>query len=180
MFEDLLKEIEATEKESRPIPAIRHCGELMKEIEPVKNQHDAHTGGGTSSREQAATPTLGGATDVSAPVKYSRRRSLASTPPPHTGPLTNGRCAFLYSLLRNGFVERGTFISQGIKSEPEALLCLRKRYPELRVQWVRLIQHPVCGGCRFYTAAVLCTIDLSPDSAARAGSCGKYTKAGEL
>lgn len=33
--------------------AIRRCGELLKEFEPAKNQHDASTGGGTS-RKQAA------------------------------------------------------------------------------------------------------------------------------
>jgi hypothetical protein len=120
---------------------------------------------------------------VSTPVKYTRRRALASTPPPATLPLTNGQqgpLSFLYSVIRGGVVARGVFISQGIRSEPEALEFLRKRYPELRVQWARLIQHPVCGGCRFYTAAVLCTIDLSPDSAARVGNCGKYERAGEL
>jgi hypothetical protein len=122
----------------------------------------------------AATLSNGQAPAVSTPLKYTRRRSLANPPPPHTGPLTDTTHAFLYSVLQNGRVERGTFISQGIRSEPEALAFLRQRYPELRVQWARLVTHKVCGGCRFYTAAVLCTIDLSPDYAARAGSCGKY------
>jgi hypothetical protein len=187
------EKIESTQAESRPTPsqaaagvstpAIRHCGELMKEIEPVKNQHDAQADGGPSSREQAATPTLGGAARSSTPVKHTRRRALASAPPPHTGPLTDGQHkppAFLYSCLKDGFVTRGTLVSQSIRTEPEALLCLRKRYPELRVQWVRLIQHPVCGGCQYFTGGVLCNIDLSPGYAARVGSCGKYTKAGEL
>ena len=131
----------------------------------------------------AATLTNGQAADVSAPVKHTRRRSLASAPPPHPGPLTNGQqgpLSFLYSVIRGGLVERGTFISQGIRTEPEALEFLRRRYPELRVQWARVIQHPVCGGCRFYTAAVLCGADRAPDHAAVVGSCGRYERAGEL
>jgi hypothetical protein len=37
--------------------AIRRCGELLKEIEPAKNQHDANARVGSvpSSRTQAAT-----------------------------------------------------------------------------------------------------------------------------
>jgi hypothetical protein len=119
----------------------------------------------------------GQAPAASSPVKYARRRSLASTPPPPTGPLTNGQqgpLSFLYSVLRDGIVARGIFISQGIRTEPEALSCLRRRYPELRVQWARLIQHPVCSGCRYYTGGVLCNADRSPDYAAVVGSCGKY------
>jgi hypothetical protein len=144
----------------------------------------------------AATPVHGQAAGVSlspstsrdkdvpsTPVKHTRRRSLAGTPPPHIGPLTDGRqgpCSFLYSVIRDGVVERGVFIGQGIRSEPEALLFLRGRYPELRVQWARLIQHPICRGCRYYTASILCSADRSPDYAARVGDCGKYVQAGEL
>jgi TubC N-terminal docking domain len=131
----------------------------------------------------AATLTNGQAADVSTPVKHTRRRALASTPPPATLPLTNaqqGPLSFLYSVLQGGRVERGTFISQGIRTESEALLGLRKRYPELRVQWARRITHKVCGGCRYYTGGVLCNADRSPDHAAVVGSCGKYERAGEL
>lgn len=144
----------------------------------------------------AATLTNGRAADVSVspstsrdkdvpstPVKHIRRRSLAGTPPPHTGPLTNGQqgpLSFLYSVLRDGVVERGTFISQGIRTEPEALEFLRKRYPELRVQWTRLITHKVCRGCKHFTGGTLCAADQSPDHAAVVGGCGRYTKAGEL
>lgn len=120
----------------------------------------------------AATPT--------SPIKHARRRALASTPP--TGPLTDGQqgpLSFLYSVLRDGVVERGVFISEGIRTEPEALYCLRKRYPELTVQWARLIQHPVCRGCQYYTGAVLCNADRSPDYAASVGTCGKYEQVGE-
>jgi hypothetical protein len=186
------EKIESTQAESRPAPgqaaagvstpAIRHCGGLMKEIEPVKNQHDAHTGGGTS-RKQATTPTDRQAVDVSTPVKHTRRRALASTPPTHPGPLTDGQqgpLSFLYSVIRGGIVERGVFIREGIRSEPEALLCLRRRYPELTVQWARLIQYPVCGGCQYFTGGVLCNADRSPDQAAVVGSCGRYERAGEL
>lgn len=59
----------------------------------------------------AATPTSGQAADVTTPVKYARRRSLASTPPPHTGALTDDHDAFLYSVIRNGVVERGVSLS---------------------------------------------------------------------
>jgi hypothetical protein len=77
-------------------------------------------------------------------------------------------------------VERGTFISKDLKTEPEAYAFLRKRFPLLTVQWARVIQHPVCGGCQHFTAAVLCGADRAPDYAAVVGSCGKYTKAIEL
>jgi hypothetical protein len=128
----------------------------------------------------AATPTHGRAADVSTPVKHTRRRALASTPPPHTGPLTDGHYAFLYSVLKDGRVERGTFISKDLKTEPEAYAFLRKRFPSLTVQWARVIQHPVCGGCQHFTGGVLCNADQSPDYAASVGSCGKYGRAGEL
>jgi hypothetical protein len=120
---------------------------------------------------------------ASSPVKHARRRVLTSTPPPATLPLTDGQqgpLSFLYSVLRDGVVEGGVFISQGIRSEPEALECLRRRYPGLKVQWARVVTHRVCGGCRFYTAAVLCNADRSPDYAAVVGSCGGYKRAGEL
>jgi hypothetical protein len=71
-------------------------------------------------------------------------------------------------------VERGNLVSKDLKTEPEALLCLRKRFPGLTVQWARLITHPVCSGCRYYTGGVLCNADRAPDYAASVGSCGKY------
>jgi hypothetical protein len=76
-------------------------------------------------------------------------------------------------------VERGTLVSQGIRTEPEALEFLRKRFSGLTVQWTRLVTHPVCGGCQHYTASVLCNVDRSPDHAAVVGSCGQYERAGE-
>jgi hypothetical protein len=63
---------------------------------------------GCGFQGSATTPTPGGAAAVSTPIKYTRRRALASTPP--TGPLTDGQqgpLAFLYSVLRDGRVERG-------------------------------------------------------------------------
>ena len=124
----------------------------------------------------------GQAPAASSPVKYARRRSLAGTLPTHTGPLTDGQqgpLSFLYSVLRNGRVERGTFIREGIRTEPEALEFLRRRFPGLTVQWARVIQHPVCGGCQYFTGGVLCNADRSPDYAASVGNCGKYERAGE-
>lgn len=37
--------------------------------------------------------------------------------------------AFLYSVIRDGRVERATLISQDIRTEPEALAHLRQRFP---------------------------------------------------
>lgn len=130
----------------------------------------------------AATPTFGQAPAVSATVKYTRRRALASAPP-QPAPLTGvhyAARAFLYSVIQDGFVTRATLVSQDLKTEPEALAFLKRRFPGVTVQWARVIQHPVCGGCQHFTGGVLCTIDLSPDYAARVGSCGQYERAGEL
>jgi TubC N-terminal docking domain len=133
---------------------------------PLASDLEAPQGGAT------ATPT--------SPIKHARRRALASTPPPHIGPITDGQTAFLYSVIKEGRVERGTLVSKDLKTEPEAYAFLRSRFPLLTVQWARVVTHRVCGGCRHYTAAVLCNIDLSPDYAARVGSCGQYERAGEL
>jgi hypothetical protein len=51
---------------------------------------------------------------------------------------------------------------------------------QAKVQWVQLVAHRVCGGCRHFTGAALCNADKSPDYAASVGSCGKYERAGEL
>jgi hypothetical protein len=116
----------------------------------------------------------------STPVKHTRRRALASTPPSHPGPLTDGHYAFLYSVLKDGRVERGTLVSKDLKTEPEAYAFLRSRFPLLTVQWARVVTHRVCAGCKHFTAAVLCNADQSPDHAACVGSCRKYERAGEL
>jgi hypothetical protein len=144
---------------------------------PLASDLEAPQGGA------AATLTNGQAALSSTPVKHTRRRALASTPPTHPGPLTDGQQgarSFLYSVLRDGVVGRGVFISQDIRTEPEALELLRKRYPGLKVQWARVVTHRVCGGCRFYTGGALCNADRAPDYADTVGHCEKYTEAGEL
>jgi tubulysin polyketide synthase-like protein len=162
-----------------------HPGEGRREIagngigrtaahRPLASDLEAPQGG------TAAPLTTGQATDVSAPVKYTRRRALASTPPPHPGPLTDGHYAFLYSVLKDGRVERGTLVSKDLKTEPEVYAFLRSRFPLLTVQWARVVTHRVCAGCKHFTAAVLCNADQSPDHAACVGSCRKYERAGEL
>jgi tubulysin polyketide synthase-like protein len=138
---------------------------------PLASDLEAPQGGA------AAASASGQAPDVSAPVKYTRRRSLASTPPPHTGPLTDGQCAFLYSVLKDGRVERGTLVSKDLRTELEAYAFLRKRFPGLTVQWARVVTHPVCSGCQHFTGGSLCNVDQSPDYAVRVGGCGKYESA---
>jgi hypothetical protein len=117
---------------------------------------------------------------VSTPVKHTRRRALASAPPPHTSPLTDATHAFLYSVLKDGRVERGTFVSMDLKTEPEAYTFLRGRFPLLTVQWARVVTHRVCAGCKHFTGGALCNADQPPDYAAIVGSCGRYERAGEL
>jgi hypothetical protein len=59
--------------------------------ESMASDLEAPQGGAT------ATPT--------SPIKHARRRALASTPPPHIGPITDGQqgpLSFLYSVLRDG------------------------------------------------------------------------------
>jgi hypothetical protein len=156
-----------------------HREELLATLagRPLSSGLEAPQGGA------AATLTNGQAADISTPVRHTRQRALTNAPPPHVGPLTDGQQgpqAFLYSVLKDGFVTRGTFISQDIRTEPEALELLRKRYPELKTQWVRVVTHPVCSGCRYYTGGVLCNADQSPDYAASVGHCEKHAQAGEL
>jgi hypothetical protein len=84
---------------------------------------------------------------------------------------------FLYSVIRDGRVERATLVSQDIRTEPAALEHLRQRFPWLKVQWVQLITHPVCSGCKHYTGGVLCNADRSPEHVVKVGRCGKYEAA---
>jgi hypothetical protein len=111
MFEDLLKEIEATKEKRRPTPT------QAKEIEAKSGERtDLEFSTGGPSRKQAATPTPRGAAAVSTPIKYTRRRALASAPPPHPEPLIDGQQgppAFLYSVLRNGRVGAGHLYQPG-------------------------------------------------------------------
>jgi tubulysin polyketide synthase-like protein len=128
----------------------------------------------------AEAPQVGAVATPTSPIKHARRRALAGTPPPATLPLTDTTHAFLYSVLKDGRVERGTFVSKGLKTEPEAYAFLRKRSPGLTVQWARVVTHRVCAGCQYFTGGVLCNADRAPDYAVVVGSCEKYTKAGEL
>jgi hypothetical protein len=101
----------------------------------------------------------------------------ATTSPPPDGsqpPQRYAARAFLYSVIQDGGVERATPISQGIRTEPEALAHLRERFPWLKVQWVQLITHSVCAGCQHYTGGVLCNADRSPEHVVRVGRCGRY------
>jgi hypothetical protein len=85
--------------------------------------------------------------------------------------------AFLYSVIRDGMVERGTLTSRDIRTEPAALEHLRERFPWLKVQWVQLITHPVYSGCQHYTGGVLCNADRSPEHVVKVGRCGRYEAA---
>ena len=85
--------------------------------------------------------------------------------------------AFLYSVIRDGMVERGILTSRDIRTEPHALEHLRERFPWLKVQWIQLITHPVCSGCQHYTGGVLCNADRSPEHVVRVGRCGRYEAA---
>src|SRR5918997_1202283 len=76
---------------------------------------------------------------------------------------------FLYSVIRDGMVERGILTSRDIRTEPHALEHLRERFPWLKVQWIQLITHPVCSGCQHYTGGVLCNADRSPEHVVRVG-----------
>jgi hypothetical protein len=82
--------------------------------------------------------------------------------------------AFLYSVVRDGGVERAILVSQDIRTEPLALEHLRQRFPWLKIQWERLITHPVCSGCQHYTGGVLCNADRSPEHVVKVGRCGRY------
>jgi hypothetical protein len=85
--------------------------------------------------------------------------------------------AFLYSVIRNGMVERGILTSRDIRTEPHALEHLRERFPWLKVQWVQLITYPLCSGCQHYTGGVLCNADRSPEHVVKVGRCGRYEAA---
>jgi hypothetical protein len=82
--------------------------------------------------------------------------------------------AFLYSVIRDGGVERAILVSQDIRTEPLALEYLRQRFPWLKVQWAQLITHPVCSGCKHYTGGMLCNADRSPEHVVKVGRCGRY------
>jgi hypothetical protein len=85
--------------------------------------------------------------------------------------------AFLYSVIRDGGVERAILVSKDIRTEPLALEHLRQRFPWLKVQWAQLITHPVCSGCKHYTGGVLCNADRSPEHVVKVGRCGRYEAA---
>jgi hypothetical protein len=66
-------------------------------------------------------PQGGAAVTPTSPIKHTRRRALASAPPPHPGPLTDGQqgpLSFLYSVLRDGRVERGSERASGPSQRP--------------------------------------------------------------
>jgi hypothetical protein len=103
----------------------------------------------------------------------------ATTSPPPDGsqpPKLSAR-AFLYSVIRDGRIERGTLTSRDIHTEPHALEHLRERFPWLKVQWVQLITHPVCAGCKHYTGGVLCNAGRSPEYVVKVGRCRRYEAA---